>query len=79
MFPDLSALGKVITTVLTIVVMIGVVWVVRFGFDSLPLKAVYGVTGLLVGCALGWLLCERFGSPRLKYLGPVRRPGDVDL
>lgn len=79
MFSDLPWYGKALASILTIVVMIGVVWVVRSGFHALPIKAVYGVTGLLVGCAVGWLLCERFGSPRLKYLGPVRRPRDVDL
>lgn len=79
MFDHLSPLGKVLATLTTAVVMIGVVWALNWGIDRLPIKAVYGLTGLGFGLAVGWLLCERYGSPRLKHIGKIGRSGDVDL
>ncbi len=78
MLPDLSPLGKVLASIITILVMIGIVWGLNWGVDRLPIKAVYGLTGLGFGLAVGWLLCERYGSPRLKHIGKIGRSVDID-
>lgn len=79
MFENLSPLGKILATITTAVVMIGVVWVLNVGFGAMPEWAVFWIGGFGLGAAVGWLLCERYGSPRLKHIGKIGRSGDIDL